>query len=122
MIGATPRIRAIIALVYWSKGSKKLTSTLNSFLNRTHALADKRNRIVHDPLYWDWTVVGTTAAAQFRVTTKGKPDFGFRPITAEYADGVVQEIEQHTVRFRQIQKMLYEELGSSPKKSLSRRP
>jgi hypothetical protein len=92
-IFSTPsRIRALLSLVHLSGGSKTLLKKLTNFEQRTHALAEKRNRIIHDP----W-MIGTETRKHYRLEITAMRTFVFAHKIEDkpYLDKVAQEIKTH---------------------------
>ena len=90
------RIRALSSLVHLSSGSTDLLRKIASFENRTHVIANKRNRIVHDP----W-MMGTESQQYYRLEITAARTFVFEHKIENKSDidRVTTEIKALQTRF-----------------------
>jgi hypothetical protein len=108
MMGAAPRIKAIRALCELQGASETLIAKLNEFLNKTYSVAEKRNRIVHDPYVFDRS---DGQVSQFRVTAQKELEYGYKPITLPEMATILTQIRAHHERFfLVIRKGIYDEI------------
>lgn len=114
MMGAAPRLKAIRALCEIKGASSTLLNKLNDYLNRTYTVAEKRNRVVHDPYYVD---VNSGQVSQFEVTAQKKLAYGYKPTSLPELEKTLKEIRDHHDRFiLVIRKRIYDELRAPPDK------
>lgn len=53
--GPVPRMRVILSLLEVKGASQAVRDKLVAYMNKTHGIADQRNRVVHDPWLYEWT-------------------------------------------------------------------
>ena len=99
IMGAAPRYRAIIALLKLeeslprkadsSPAPDSLINKVNSLQNRTYDIADRRNRIVHDPWYVQPT---NDQPSQFRSMPSKEPRYGMKDVDRAYLSETYEKI------------------------------
>lgn len=107
-VGVYGRLRALQSLVELAGGSKDLQSDLASLAGRSEPLAEKRNRIVHDP--WMINVTKHTAG-KMRITAKKTLHFAYVPVTPSEVESLLNEINAHTSRFFKFEEKLKAEMS-----------
>lgn len=113
MLGPAPRLRAIQAVIGPGKNRKAVSKKLNAFLNKTYVIAEKRNRIVHDPIYLD---IMSRETVQLQITARDKLTYKYVPATVAEMNRVVTEIREHRQRFRDINREIFSPPQASPSK------
>lgn len=104
LMGATPRFRSVIALVKMSllddEMKKELIQHFERLLNKTYGVADKRNRIIHDPWF---TFDGTQDAAQWAaISHKSKEDSYFKEWSRDQIEQTIDQIVGLTKEIRRV--------------------
>jgi hypothetical protein len=89
LMGPTPRYNAIGSLLA-AHGLDKLVEKITKLKNKTYDLADRRNRIIHDPWYLE---LMTAQASQFRAMPIKDPRFGFVDIEESQIDDLLKDIQ-----------------------------
>jgi hypothetical protein len=119
MLGAAPRLKAIRALCELQGASKSLLGKLNEYLNKTYSIAERRNRVVHDPYFVDGS---SGQVNQFETTANKKLNYGYKPTSLPEMELTLKEIREHHDRFILIiRKRIYDELRAPPDKRRQRR-
>jgi hypothetical protein len=95
------RLNALLALARLCEYSESQIAKLNKFRDHATALAERRNRIVHDPWRSSWAIKGAKASKTYRLhkTARSKLDFNYKPVTLEELKMLRQEIEEAIKRF-----------------------
>jgi hypothetical protein len=106
MLGAVPRLNAIIALSKSRSASKALLRKIETHLNVTYSLADRRNRIVHDPLLLE---IRSKTARRLTVTARKELKYAYEEADIKMFDKTRDDIREHIERFLTIQQQIYRE-------------
>lgn len=98
------RLNALLALARFQGYPEPQIAKLNKFKERATALAERRNRIAHDPWLSSWAIKGAHASTTYRLqkTARSKLDFNYKPVTLEELKELRQQIEDATKRFDAI--------------------
>ena len=117
MMGATPRYNAIIALLTHLKNDPKLRDDrpqidkhirkVNSLLQRTFEIQEKRNRIVHDTWYVDSR---RKIPAQHRNMPRKDLHHGLRVVTLKEVRSTIAAIKNLTAQVEALNILLFDEL------------
>jgi hypothetical protein len=95
--GSGRKLDAYVAIARL-RGADKFASTLEQFLKDTAALAERRNRVVHDP--WFFFEIGSEAfARRLEITARRKLRQTLVPVGVVEIIGLAGEIIQHMERF-----------------------
>jgi len=105
ILGAGRLLDSYIALAKLRGARKGSISMLHDFEQRTHALSERRNRLIHDS--WSFDPPGSV---RHEIRVRGKLSFEAKPEPASAIDATAVEIEQHADAFsamaREIRKGL----------------
>ena len=113
MISIHPRLRALRALVRLYEISEPIQKTLGGFAGEAHALAEKRNRTIHDKrLMW----AKSREVVRFQVTADTKLIFGPQAESIGALNEFTATIRSMMERFLRIRDEIENELRSSPDK------
>jgi hypothetical protein len=109
--GSARKLDAYIALARLF-GVVKLLSKLNEFAKDTQSLAERRNRVVHDP----W--IGSVNPHRLEATARRVLRLEFISVPTEQVKKLSQEITHHCVRFEKLAKEVEAEARTSRQKPL----
>ncbi len=119
MIGPAPRLRTVRALAHLWELSEKILGDIGSFEGQANALAQERNRALHDKRLINWK---TKQVVRFEVTTRKTLTFEQRPESLEYLAELREKILKLVREFTAIKQRAVTELLSSPEKQRSPLP
>lgn len=106
-IGSGPRIRAILALCReYPVKDLKLIKELELFLQKDNGISAMRNRIIHDPWFFDRVTKDTLRAERSTDRSKGVLSDRFIKEAAVDITDVHLNIHNHTLKFRSIWGMI----------------
>lgn len=98
--GPVPRLRAILSLLELKGVAKEVRDAVMAFMQKTHGIADDRNRVVHDP--WVLDDIRETVL-QRRSARIGKTFFhGYKEVSADELMALEKKINDHHIRFIEI--------------------
>jgi hypothetical protein len=123
IVGMSRLLDALISLVIFRGGSTALVAKLHKFLAKSHALVEKRNRVIHD--VWTFDPPGPI---RHEVKAKGRLVWEERSEPAAIVEAVAVEIAWHTKAFYDLAREIAAEqlmpsLRNPPaKRSQPRRP
>jgi hypothetical protein len=122
LIGPMPRFRALIALLTLRSVSQpvftKYIKEANTFSGQIGGVAEARNRIVHDPWYYD-KASGTVA--QFKSMPASDRGYGIRERDILGVEQTLRDIAKHTKTAEKLFKRLNRDVSTLLKKSTPRR-
>jgi hypothetical protein len=91
----TRRFDALLALTRLRGGDEQLATRINRFAEASHALNDKRNRVVHDTWHWNFPM---QQALRLEMSANKKLVYGFVAMSedeiAEIGDKIADHIEE----------------------------
>jgi hypothetical protein len=98
------RLNALLALARLKGYSEFQIARLNKFREHATALAERRNRIVHDPWLSSWAIKGGRSSKTYRLhkTARSKLDFDYKPVTLEQLKALRKEIDETIKQFNGI--------------------
>ncbi len=105
--GSSRKLDAYIALARFL-GVKKELRKLNKFAEATKSLAEKRNRVVHDP----WLVDKYAPAMRLEVTARKSLSFRMISVEMPELEKLSTDITQHTSLFEKIHASVLSELNT----------
>jgi hypothetical protein len=94
IVGISRLLDALKSLVILRGGSADLVGRLNKFLEKSHGLVEKRNRVIHD----DW-LFDPPGPTRLEIKAKGRLVWEFRLESAATVEAVAIEIAHHTATF-----------------------
>jgi hypothetical protein len=105
------RFDALLSLAAFEKVGQKHIDKLNEIRNKALAIANKRNRIAHDPWFY-----GHESQKHYRLnkTAKGKLDFAYKAVTEEELKAIETEFIDITARFHNVKHAMLQEFYASP--------
>jgi hypothetical protein len=107
--GSARKLDAYIAVAK-VRGAKKASALLEGdFAKRTAALAEQRNRAVHDP----WLIQEGNIPQRFEITARRKLRSEMVPVTTDDLITLAKHIEEHTRRFFEIDEQIRTQIGAS---------
>lgn len=109
--GSARKLDAYIAVAK-ERGSATFGAELDKFAKDTAALAERRNRIVHDM----WFVQGPEIIARFEVTARRKLRALLVPVKLPEIYQCFSDIADHTVTFRNLDARIQAEVDALPGK------
>jgi hypothetical protein len=93
------RLKTLIALMKLRGAEQAIVTDLNRFANDSREIANKRNRIVHDP----WAAEFPTGTPHhFQITADRNLVFGYKPMETSSVNEVVDEIAEFINRLTEI--------------------
>jgi hypothetical protein len=98
-------LNALLALARLKGYSESQIAKLNKFREYVAALAERRNRIAHDPWLSSWVLKGPAKASKtYRLhkTARSKLDFNYKPVTLDELKELRTEIEEAFKRFPKL--------------------
>lgn len=117
VIGPGRKIDAYIAVARFL-GSTKLNSRLQKFAKDTTGLAERRNRVVHDP----WLVDRHRVPARLEITAKQTLRRVVVAVPTREVITLSEQIAQHLVKFLELHEAVVIEMGRSMEKPPSASP
>ncbi len=74
-------------------------------------MADKRNRIAHDPWFYSYD-----SGQHYRLhkTAHGTLDFSYKPVSTDEVRAIEKEFTDLTARFREVKSAMLRDFYSSP--------
>lgn len=95
-------LNALLALARLKGYSDFQIAKLNKFREFVTGLAERRNRVAHDPWLSSWVIKGPAKASKtYRLhkTARSKLDFNYKPVTLDELKELRKEIEEAFNRF-----------------------
>jgi hypothetical protein len=105
VVGSGRKLDAYIALAR-QLGVKKKNPDLEKLAKDTVALAERRNRVIHDP----WLVQGERQPTRLEATARKKLRYIVIPVSTSEIASLSREIIEHTVRFVELHDAVIAEL------------
>lgn len=99
--GPVPRLRAILSLLELKGVFPDLLSDMNQFMQRTHGIADERNRVLHDPWLFEHRDQTVEQARSARIGKKFVHDY--KPVTIEGLNEIGRRINEHALKLVELQ-------------------
>lgn len=93
------RMDALLALARLNKVGDSTIGKLNKFRQKANVLAEKRNRLAHDPWYYGFDGKGHY---RLQVTARSTLDFSYKPVTEEDILKIEKEIEALAGTFQDL--------------------
>jgi hypothetical protein len=95
------RLNALLALARLGGYSEFQIAKLNKFREHATGLAERRNRIAHDPWRSSWALKGAKASKTYRLhkTARSKLDFTYKPVTLDELRTLRKDIEETIKQF-----------------------
>jgi len=115
-VSVHPRLNAFIGLAELLGASDDTLKALRAFHGEMGGLAEKRNRLVHDPRMMNQR---TGKVGRLQITAKPKPHFGFISETDEEVNDVGNQIGAKISEFVALRDKVISELSPLREKSLS---
>ena len=115
LVGLMPRMRALIALVRLKCDDEALATALNTFTTEAVELSQRRNRIVHDPWFYN---VADKEPTRLQVTADRRLYFDYKTGKMDEIRAVSNRIAKATTRFQDLMKRAHAARSSSTKKRL----
>jgi hypothetical protein len=97
VLGSNRKLDAYIAIVRL-RGVKRFNGDLELFAKDTATLAERRNRVVHDP----WIIIGNAPPSRFEATARRSLRLQYVEMPTEDVLKLGDEILDHTDRFRRL--------------------
>jgi hypothetical protein len=91
------RIDALVSLARLRKIGAPTIAKFNKFRQRAGALAEKRNRVAHDPWHYGFD---SKSHYRLQITAKSTLDFTYKPMTEDDIKNIVAEIESLREQFQ----------------------
>ena len=113
-MGVAPRCRAICLLATFHKLPDILIKRTRKLMNESHAVADLRNRAVHDPWF---AMEATGEPAQFKSMAYSDPIYGMTSMTEEELDDTLVEINKFKKIAQGLRDDFFVEISSSRNKA-----
>jgi hypothetical protein len=112
MMGAFPRLNAIKSLCAVRNLSKSVQDKINKLISNNHEPQDRRNRIIHDPWFFD---PNSQKTGQFKgMAPKDKElKYGVKPVAAAFIDETLQQISERTTEAQVLYNKILSELPPS---------
>ena len=110
------RFDALLALLRLHGASEDIIKDTNIFVEATHALTVKRNRVAHDAWHWDFR---TQRALRLEISAQKRLIYGFTAMPEDEVDEIVEEIAVHIDSFAALMRRVFSSLSLSP---LRRKP
>jgi hypothetical protein len=110
------RFDALLALLRLHGASEEIIKEINKFVDATHALTTKRNRVAHDAWHWEFK---TQRALRLEISAQKRLVYGFTAMPEEEVEEVVEEIASHIDDFDALMRRVF---SSLPLSSLRGRP
>lgn len=107
------RLDALLALVRLRGGSEALASRINKFAEATHALTEKRNRVIHDSWHWN---VATQRALRLEMSAQKRLLYGFVAMPEDEIDAIVEEIAVHIENFDTLMRDVFAAISPLPQR------
>lgn len=107
--GSARKMDAYIAVARF-RGAKKIVPDLEKFAKVTAALAERRNRIVHDP----WSVEQGQTPERMEVTARRILRSQMVPVSTDDILKLVADIRAHIFNLLEIDDQIRSEIGASP--------
>jgi hypothetical protein len=93
IMGATPRLRAIILLGQADGLKNSIISRYEKLMRQSYDSGEKRNRVVHDPWYADTTESSSTGDSfQYKTMPYKGRTLGFMPVALKDIELLIDEI------------------------------
>jgi hypothetical protein len=108
IIGSNRKIDAYIALVRL-RGVNRYNADLELFAKDTASLAERRNRVIHDP----WMTTGRAHPARLEATARRALRFQFVEVPTAEVIALGDEIIKHTGRFAELHTKVMAVIGTS---------
>ena len=90
IMGVGPRCKAIAGLAAAKHVDDALIKPIRKIMSDSYGLADRRNRVIHDPWYLEHS---SDTPGQFRAMPYSDPRYGIQDISKEEIDGLLAEID-----------------------------
>jgi hypothetical protein len=108
VIGSNRKIDAYLSVVRL-RGVKRYNGDLELFAKDTAALAERRNRVVHDP----WIIIGNAPPSRFEATARRSLRLQYVEMATDQVIKLGDEILNHTDRFRGLHDKVMAAIGTS---------
>lgn len=106
--GPVPRLRVILSLLEIKGAAKQLRDKIADFMNKTHGVADERNRVVHDPWYFEHIGQAVEQRRSGRIRKSFVHDYV--EVAVADLDDIAKRIYDHHMNFMEI----YVEIQDDP--------
>ena len=105
------RFNALVSLAALENISQAHIDRINKVRNRALSIADKRNRMAHDPWFF-----GHETRKHYRLekTAKSKLDLTYKPVTEEDLKAIESEFLDLTVKFQEAKRAMLHDFYSLP--------
>jgi hypothetical protein len=115
MMGTYPRLNAIKSLCAVRNLSPSVKAKVNSLINDNHDPQERRNRIIHDPWFFD---PNSQETGQFKSMAPKDKDlkYGVKPVAAEFIDETLELIADRIKEAQKLYEKIYAELNPSREK------
>jgi hypothetical protein len=107
VIGPARKLDAYIAIARW-RGADKFMGTLEGFAKRTAQLAERRNRIIHDP----WHIEGDNPASRLEITARRNLRILMVDVPTSAVIKLDSEITAHCQQFIEINRQIEALVGT----------
>ena len=94
ILGAGRLLDSYVALAKLRDAPKSTISKLHGFQQKTYALSERRNRLIHDSWAFD-----PPGGSRFEISAKGKLNFELKPDPTSAIDASAADIERHAQIF-----------------------
>jgi hypothetical protein len=108
VIGPARKLDAYTALARL-RGAKKFIGELDIFSQDTTKLAERRNRIVHDPWY---VFVAQSSPCRLETTARRKLRHQFVQVTKDEILSIINDIDSHAKRFLALHLKIINAIGT----------
>jgi hypothetical protein len=106
--GSARKLNAYIATARYLGAQETAIKQLNKFAKETTGLAERRNRIVHDPWLWEKGSV----PSMLEVTAQKVLRYHVVPVPTESIDKLARSIMEHTSNFDALHKKIVTEIAA----------
>jgi hypothetical protein len=107
VIGPARKLDAYIAIARM-RGGDKFAGRLEDFAKKTEALAERRNRVVHDP----WLIIGGDIPSRWETTARRKLRHLFVEVPTTEVLKLGHEISDHTKFFINLHRDIVASIGT----------
>ena len=108
IFGPARKLDAYIAIAHLRGANKQLLGKLEQFAKDTTSLAERRNRIVHDP----WLLFTSNTPYRVETTARRRLRHLAIPMTKNAILAIAREITLHTKRFNELHTQIKLSIGA----------